>query len=175
MTTSTKPKALIEYRTGVLMSYIATGLSILLCGYLYYEGIKNPRLYLSSMAINHHAEYGMSVKIDCYECHRTPTGLVAKFGGPITCMTAQCHGELLPNYSKEESYAYFAKYKPQENYLPYFPAKTDHHLALHAAVRGQDCIECHTEHTNRPVPMPEGFESFKTILAREQAAGNWRQ
>lgn len=158
-----------EQRAGKLISYSATALSILLAYGIYSQGQTDPRKYLASMNINHHSSYGGGKGLACSECHTgelTLYGVNLK-GGPISCYTSYCHGELLPNYTHEQSVEAYTKSNQDKNFLPYFAAKTEHHLALHKAAQGESCISCHTEHTNsKELIYPEGFVPFESIKAQ---------
>lgn len=159
-----------EQRAGKMLSYCATAFSVLLALYMYNQGKNNPRMYLASMNINHHNEYGGGAGLACSECHLPAKGVLGINGGPITCYTSYCHGELLPNYTHEESVEAYKKSKPDENFLPHFAAQTEQHLALHKAVKGQDCLSCHTEHTERELTFPEGFVPFESIKHQFQSS-----
>ncbi|MGF1572359.1 MAG: hypothetical protein ACFCU1_04740 [Sumerlaeia bacterium] len=163
-----------EQRAGRLISYSATALSLLLAFYIYGQGKTDARKYLASMNVNHHSSYGGGKDLACSQCHVAELSIygVGLKGGPITCSTTNCHGELLPETTREQAVEMYANSKSDENFFPYFAAQTQHHLDLHEAVNTQSCISCHTEHSERELIYPEGFVPFDSIKSQFQTNTN---
>lgn len=128
------------------LSVSATVLGVAVCGWLFFRGETNPRLYTSHMAINNHSGYGRTFA--CRECHVPGQGF---FLTP-TCITSSCHGELAPGRTQEEKIADMMAYWKDLGQSH----KTDRtalaYLTTHANYRIDECSSCHGEHVPRPAP-----------------------
>ena len=152
-----------------LLSLSATFASAGICVWLWAMGNQDPRKYVARMAVNHHDNYG---SLACYECH-VPAGGRSALSTSLTCATASCHGELLPEKDAASARHVFVAEKG-EKYIadgPRISERADHHIALHSAVREQACWSCHSEHTAKTsATVPPGWKTFREEVLENQAS-----
>ncbi|MCC5877772.1 MAG: hypothetical protein JJU11_16245 [Candidatus Sumerlaeia bacterium] len=144
-------QAIVEKRAPVALSIAASIAAVAFCGYLWYAGAENPRVYHSNMAFNYHNQY--SAFLTCYDCHRPEK---SRYGMALemSCHTAGCHGEYDPSTSREDA---FAMKLEEWGYYPDAEERANHFLDLHEAFSHQECWTCHAEHTVSPRVVPEGW------------------
>ena len=151
-----------EKRVPRNLSIAAMAVSVGFTGWLWVAGLKEPREYVASMDINHHGGYGST--LNCRECH-VATGGMFSLHTELNCISSGCHGALHPDTSKEK--AFELAVEKQQPY-PDAKARARHFLDLHNAVEGQECWDCHTEHTTDPTVVPEGWQTYEE-LKRERS------
>ena len=152
--------AVSEKRVPRYLSLSAMALSLLLTGYLWSAGQKNPRQYVSTMAVSHHGGYGGA---SCYECH-VPTG---QFTTSLTCITARCHGPLLPDNTPEQATQQALQLEKWQG-LPDIDKRAKVFLAMHQLYRtkGQSCWECHQEHQSHTTASDMGGDGYVSVVEK---------
>jgi hypothetical protein len=153
----------LEQRVGVHLSYAAIAVSVAIAGGFWFAGLKNPRAYASTMAINHHNGYGANVA--CYACHVPTGGGGSGFFTSMTCLTMECHGELMPGVERDRAIRQYSMYK---DHLPDHRERAEHHLDLHTAAAAMSCWDCHQEHAPYTAPLPEGWVTYEQKLLEQQ-------
>lgn len=155
-----------EKKTGIIASYTATALSLVIGGWLMVNGHDNPRKYTSAMRINYHGNSGTyAAGLACRQCHEPPNSdgedsIVDVFylGSMITCVTSKCHGELDEGIDREEGFEIFTANNTYDSFSPGFRERYDRSYSLHSLTDGMQCIDCHSEHEEYTAPFPEGWE-----------------
>lgn len=146
------------------MSLGASCLAVAVCGWLYVEGMNDPRRYTSAMTRSHHN--GAYSHVSCLQCHVPKQE--GGFATTPTCLTSGCHGEMAAGISDE---AVIASVKKANEAIDGYGANPDKRLyfvRLHEALKSRACYECHTEHTMRDQASTKTpanwvtFEEWKT-------------
>jgi hypothetical protein len=146
--------ALAEKRVPKYLSMAAIVASVAFTGWLADVGNENPRKYLASMAINHHAGYGGALA--CQECHVVSGGAFSMHS-ELNCTTAKCHGSLHADTSEERALELAIE---QHQPMPDAEQRARFFLDLHNTFKDRACWSCHTEHTTRPTVVPPGWSIY---------------
>ena len=150
-------------------SYIAIGVAFLISGGVWFGGQKNPRVWTSNMAKNHHNDYGM--ELQCFDCHK-PAG--SAFKTAPGCLTARCHGEFLEVGTREERIALAIQNSTKLGEYSDAKFRVEHYLSMHEVFKARECSECHTEHTDRPTVFPDGWKPYTPPpTAKAQGKPGW--
>jgi len=158
-----------EKKTGIIASYTATALSLVIGGWLMINGHDNPRKYTSGMRVNQHGNEGAyAAGLACRQCHETPNSngedsIVEAFylGSMITCVTSKCHGELAAGVEREAGYKIFETDHTYDALTPGFRERYDKHYNLHSLAEGMACTDCHSEHEKYDAYETEGWLKIK--------------
>lgn len=156
--------AVSEKRVPRYLSIGAMAASLLFTGYLWSAGQQNPRRYVGNMAVSNHNGYGGGAS--CYECH-VPTSAMTT---SLTCVTARCHGPLLPDNTPEQATALALQTEAWQG-LPDIEKRAKVFLTMHQSYqsKGQSCWECHHEHIPHAQASARGvgYESVVKEVAAE--------